>query len=81
MEPGGSVPRGRKTLVPVSEACRPIEREYKKLLEKGPGRVNPLLVPMMISNMAVRKRGHPVWYEGQMHQRGNRLCNRYPLHR
>ena len=29
-----------------------IEREYKKLLEKGPGRVNPLLVPMMISNMA-----------------------------
>ena len=29
-----------------------VEREYKKLLEKGPGRVNPLLVPMMISNMA-----------------------------
>lgn len=29
-----------------------IEREYKKLLEKGPSRVNPLLVPMMISNMA-----------------------------
>lgn len=29
-----------------------IEREYKKLLDKGPGRVNPLLVPLMISNMA-----------------------------
>lgn len=29
-----------------------IEREYAKLLEKGPGRVNPLLVPMMIGNMA-----------------------------
>lgn len=29
-----------------------VEREYKKLLEKGPNRVNPLLVPMMISNMA-----------------------------
>ena len=29
-----------------------IEREYKKLLEKGPARVNPLFVPMMISNMA-----------------------------
>lgn len=28
------------------------ERDHKKLLEKGPGRVNPLLVPMMISNMA-----------------------------
>ena len=29
-----------------------IEREYKKLLEKGPARVNLMLVPMMISNMA-----------------------------
>ena len=29
-----------------------IEREHKKLLEKGPNRVNPLMVPMMISNMA-----------------------------
>lgn len=29
-----------------------IEREYKKLLDKGPSRVNPLLVPLMISNMA-----------------------------
>lgn len=29
-----------------------VERECKKVLEKGPGRVNPLLVPMMISNMA-----------------------------
>ena len=30
-----------------------MEREHKKMLEKGPSRVNPLLVPMMISNMAV----------------------------
>lgn len=29
-----------------------VEREHGKLLEKGPGRVNPLLVPLMISNMA-----------------------------
>lgn len=29
-----------------------MEREHSKLLEKGPGRVNPLLVPMMICNMA-----------------------------
>lgn len=29
-----------------------MEREHTKLLEKGPGRVNPMLVPMMISNMA-----------------------------
>lgn len=29
-----------------------MEREHSKLLEKGPSRVNPLLVPMMICNMA-----------------------------
>ena len=29
-----------------------IEREHKKLLEKGPGKINPLLVPLMIANMA-----------------------------
>lgn len=29
-----------------------VEREHLKLLEKGPGRVNPLLVPLMICNMA-----------------------------
>jgi 3-oxoacyl-[acyl-carrier-protein] synthase II len=29
-----------------------IEREYEKILTKGPNRCNPLMVPMMISNMA-----------------------------
>lgn len=29
-----------------------MEKEEKRLLEKGPGRVGPLLIPMMISNMA-----------------------------
>lgn len=29
-----------------------IEKEYEKLLEKGPKRTNPLFVPLMISNMA-----------------------------
>jgi 3-oxoacyl-[acyl-carrier-protein] synthase II len=29
-----------------------LEREHTKLIEKGPNRVNPLLVPLMISNMA-----------------------------
>lgn len=29
-----------------------MEREHQRLLEKGPGRVGPLLVPLMISNMA-----------------------------
>lgn len=29
-----------------------IEREYDRLKEKGPGRVSPMFVPLMISNMA-----------------------------
>ena len=29
-----------------------MEREHTKLVEKGPSRVNPLFVPLMISNMA-----------------------------
>ena len=29
-----------------------MEEENKKLLERGPGRIKPLLVPMMITNMA-----------------------------
>jgi 3-oxoacyl-[acyl-carrier-protein] synthase II len=29
-----------------------VEREYEKILTKGPNRCNPLMVPMMISNMA-----------------------------
>lgn len=29
-----------------------MEREHTRLVEKGPGRVNPLLVPLMITNMA-----------------------------
>lgn len=29
-----------------------VEKQYLTILEKGPGRVNPLMVPMMISNMA-----------------------------
>ncbi len=29
-----------------------MEKEHKKLLEKGPNKINPLLVPLMITNMA-----------------------------
>ncbi|MCF2681653.1 beta-ketoacyl-ACP synthase II [Faecalicatena contorta] len=29
-----------------------VEKEYEKILTRGPGRVNPLMVPLMISNMA-----------------------------
>ena len=36
----------------VFSLCQAMEREHTRLLEKGPNRINPLLVPMMISNMA-----------------------------
>lgn len=29
-----------------------VEREYERITSRGPGRVNPLMVPLMISNMA-----------------------------
>ena len=42
---GGSVGSGIGSL-------QAMEREYDRLKEKGPGRVGPMLVPLMISNMA-----------------------------
>lgn len=54
-----------------------IEREYKKLLEKGPGRVNPLLVPMMISNMAAGNVSIQFGFNGKKHQRSDGLCDWY----
>ena len=52
-------------MVGVSVGCgigslQCMEREYKKLLDKGPSRVSPLMIPMLISNIAA----------------GNRMCNR-----
>lgn len=42
-----------------------MEREYEKLLEKGPGRVNPLFVPLMISNMAAGNVGIQLGFKGK----------------
>lgn len=42
-----------------------MEREHKKLLEKGPGRVNPLFVPLMISNMAAGNVGIQLGMKGK----------------
>ena len=33
-----------------------IETNYTKIVEKGPSRVNPLMVPLMISNMAADRK-------------------------
>ena len=38
-----------------------MEREHKKLLEKGPGRISPMLVPMMITNMAAGNVGRKLF--------------------
>ena len=37
-----------------------MEREHKKLLEKGPGRINPLLVPLMITNIQFGLKGKSI---------------------
>ena len=58
-----------------------IEREYKKLLEKGPSRVNPLLVPLMISNMAAGNVSIQFGLKGKSLQCGDGLRHRDPLHR
>ena len=38
-----------------------VETNYEKILQKGPSRVNPLMVPLMISNMAAGQYFHPPW--------------------
>ena len=50
---GVLVSSGIGGLTTIQNELQAMEREHKKMLEKGPNRVNPLLVPMMISNMAV----------------------------
>ena len=67
--------------VPVSKALQAMEREHKNV-EKGLNRVNPLLVPMMISNMAVGNGQCIGGLKSKSHQRGNcLLCDRYELYR
>ena len=49
-----------------------MEREHKKLLEKGPSRINPLLVPLMITNMAAGNVAIAFGLKGK-----SRLCSTY----
>ncbi len=57
-----------------------VEREYKKLLDKGPGRVKPLLVPLMISNMAAGNVSIQFGMKGKCINVVTACANRYPLH-
>lgn len=58
-----------------------VEREYERILTKGPSRVNPLLVPLMISNMAGGNVSIAFGIKRKKHQCGNSLCIGNPLHR
>ena len=58
-----------------------MEREHKKLLERGPGRINPLLVPLMITNMAAGNVSIAYGLKGKKHQCGNSLCDRNKFYR
>lgn len=50
---GRKIPIGSESVsAPASEACQAMEREHSRLLAGGPRRVGPMLVPLMISNMA-----------------------------
>ena len=51
-----------------------MEREHKKLLEKGPGRISPMLVPMMITNMAAGNVAIDLGLKVFKHR--NCMCNR-----
>ena len=55
-----------------------VESAVDRIEKKGPSRVNPLLVPRMIGNMA--KCFYSAGISGKMHQRGNGLRDRKPLH-
>ena len=51
-----------------------MESADQRLIQRGPSKVDPLLVPKMISNMAAGKRIHCSWCKGKMHQRSDCLC-------
>ena len=60
----------------VRESLQAMEREHKKMLKKGPNRVNPLLVPDDDrQRIAVTVMAMHYGLKGQIHQRGNCLCD------
>ena len=58
-----------------------LEREHSKLLERGPGRVNPLFGSSDDLQHGLRKCVYLFWVKGKEYQCGNRLCNGNPFHR
>jgi len=58
-----------------------MEKDVQKLLEKGPSRVNPLLVPLMISNMAAGNVAIQFGLKGKCFNVVTGRRHRHPFHR
>lgn len=58
-----------------------IEKQYTTILEKGPGRVAPLMVPMMISNMAAGNVSIQLGLKRKVHKCRYSMCNGNQLYR
>ena len=58
-----------------------VENNYEKILTKGPGKVNPLMVPMMISNMAAGNISIQLGLRGKCSRCCDSLCIRNTQHR
>ena len=65
---------------PESEVCSRRNPAVKKISTKGPGKVNPLMVPLMISNMAAGNVSIQLGFRGKMYECGDSLCFRYKLY-
>ena len=64
----------------ASEVYRPWE-EYDRLKEKRPRQGRPMLVPLMISNMAAGNVSIAYGLKGKSLNVVDCLCNRYTFHR
>lgn len=58
-----------------------VEDNYETILKKGPNRVHPLMVPLMISNMAAGNISDPAWTSGKMHKCRDGMRLRFTLYR
>lgn len=57
-----------------------VEDNYETILKKGPNRVHPLMVPLMISNMR-REIFRSAWTSGKMHKCRDGMRLRFTLYR
>ena len=58
-----------------------VELAHEKIVEKGPGRVSPMMIPLMISNMAAGNVSIQLGCQRKMYECSNSLRIRYTLYR